>query len=283
MFLPSTPTILAISAHADDAEIGAAGLINRLCLEFNASLHMAIMTCGFRRKVRPKIVKQEPRAKEALVASLILQHRLASEVDRLPSAATKKLLNGSEDNGVLDPCISALLQRAASLVRDRRELKDALKRVHFGGFRDQRMHLAGHAAIEFIEHLVRDLRPDLVVTHSADDLHSDHHHVFLASMSALRDYRGTVLCYQTPSTVPNKFRPTFFAELDRNSMLVKILSILAHASQRERGMRFVSPSYVCSLAQAWHRFYRHTCGWLEAFETSREFWTAVGPARKCTL
>src|SRR5205807_5653820 len=80
----------------------------------------------------------------------------------------------------------------------------------------------------------RGTRFDIVLSHAGEDSHADHRAAHEATLSAVRDFHGSVLLYQSPSTKPNGFHPTFFVELDPDAVARKDAAIQAHVSQRDK-------------------------------------------------
>jgi LmbE family N-acetylglucosaminyl deacetylase len=139
---------------------------------------------------------------------------------------------------------------------------------------DCRLHEHGHQLIEEIEGRLfapdGERRFDVVLTHAAEDSHADHRTVHEATLSAVRGFHGSVLLYQSPSTKPNGFRPTFFVELDRSGVEKKQAAIHAHVSQRNKV--FMGNPWLRDMGGTWATFLRlpgetH----LEAFEIYKSF------------
>jgi LmbE family N-acetylglucosaminyl deacetylase len=139
---------------------------------------------------------------------------------------------------------------------------------------DCRLHEHGHQLIEDIEGRLfgpdGERRFDVVLTHAAEDSHADHRTVHEATLSAVRGFHGSVLLYQSPSTKPNGFRPTFFVELDPDGVAKKQAAIQAHVSQRSKP--FMGAPWLRDMGGTWATFLRlpgdtH----LEAFEIYKSF------------
>ena len=146
----------------------------------------------------------------------------------------------------------------------------ARKRLRFGRFEDCNLSCAGHKLIKFLEKNIAKIRPNIILTHAKGDLHDDHRQVNYATLSAARNYHGTILFYQSPSTTPNEFEPNFFLKLDKNDLEAKRRSIEAHSSQRQRF--FTSPDHTNNISQAWASFHRLSSDTrLEAFHLYQSF------------
>ncbi|MHC4174196.1 MAG: PIG-L deacetylase family protein [Planctomycetota bacterium] len=147
----------------------------------------------------------------------------------------------------------------------------AQKYLHLGGFKDCELANAGHALVAFVEDLIDLTRPDIILTHAPRDLHDDHRQTHHATLSAARGLHGTILFYQTASTIPNQFTPTFFVQLCQDEFDKKMLALEAHSSQR--GKDFMSHTQITKIAEAWAGFH-HMDGdtKLEAFALYQSFW-----------
>lgn len=141
-------------------------------------------------------------------------------------------------------------------------------------FMDCGLHECGHEMIGEIER--RIYHPDyhqpldIVLTHAAEDTHADHREVHEASISALRDFNGTVLLYQAPSTKPNLFRPTFFVNLTEQYIKEKNAALQMHESQKHKP--FMKLARTVGLASSWALFHRSTAQYCEAFEVYKSFY-----------
>jgi len=161
------------------------------------------------------------------------------------------------------------------------EAKDAAKNLGIPAenitvldFIDCKLHEFGHEIIRQIETILYDSdgnsKFDIVLTHAAEDTHEDHRVTLEATLSAVRHFHGTVLCYQSPTTKPNGFRPTFFVELDSDAIAKKTLALQAHNSQRFKP--FMQAHKTLGLAVNWAQFHRlPEDTYLEAFEIYKSF------------
>ena len=111
---------------------------------------------------------------------------------------------------------------------------------------------------------------DLVLTHAGSDMHLDHLHAHDATISAARDFSGMVLLYQSPSTIPNQFKPIFFVDLNDDALNHKKCALMKHVSQRDKP--FLDNGRIEGLAKSWAIFHRTPNKHLEAFEVHKTFW-----------
>jgi LmbE family N-acetylglucosaminyl deacetylase len=141
-------------------------------------------------------------------------------------------------------------------------------------FPDCGLHEVGHQLIRAIEAHVHDPKRskhyDLILTHSGADTHADHRETHEATISALRNYWGTVLLYQSPSTKPNTFHPTLFVNLPEETIRHKDRALQAHVSQKNK--EFMKIARTVGLATSWALFHHLTGKYCEAFEIYKEFW-----------
>lgn len=148
------------------------------------------------------------------------------------------------------------------------------KNVEVLEFADCGLHEVGHQVIRAIESRVHDAnrpRPfDIILAHSGEDTHADHRESHEATISALRNYWGAVLLYQSPSTKPNTFHPTLFVNLPEDSIRQKDRALQAHASQQNK--EFMKIARTVGLATSWALFHHLTEKYCEAFEIYKWFW-----------
>jgi N-acetylglucosamine malate deacetylase 1 len=89
-----------------------------------------------------------------------------------------------------------------------------------------------HELVRRMDQIVGDVRPDLVITHSAHDLHWDHGLVNRATVSALRRTPCDLLAYLSSPEMNSQARSIGQAFADISETIeTKIQAISAHASQ----------------------------------------------------
>lgn len=126
--------------------------------------------------------------------------------------------------------------------------------VDFGHQPDGSM--SGRETVEILEAKLARHQPDLLLTHAPTDSHSDHRVLSDSLVSAARRH-PSILYYEGPSTL------NFHAALKMDiapAWDMKVASLLAHASQRER-VRTVEWAEAAGRHRAWPH-YRGIC---EAF------------------
>ena len=92
--------------------------------------------------------------------------------------------------------------------------------------------IAMHELVRRFDLLVADMRPDLVITHSAHDLHWDHGLVHRATLSALRRTPCDLLAYLSSPELNAQARALgqCFADITQ-TIDAKLAAIRAHATQ----------------------------------------------------
>lgn len=122
---------------------------------------------------------------------------------------------------------------------------------------------SGAETIGAIEPIVRELRPDLVYTHSQHDTHQDHRAAFQATLVAARNV-PTLMCYQSPSAT-TAFVPTHFADIS-DVLETKLSAIERYESQVSK-CAYLEPELLRATARYWGRFSRNR--YVEPFEVVR--------------
>ena len=138
--------------------------------------------------------------------------------------------------------------------------------VHFGDLHDTRIPEGG-PSVQFIERLVEDTKPDIVYTHSSNDVHQDHRSTHRASLVAARRI-PTVYCYQSPSATV-AFAPSRFTDIS-DHLAAKLEVVAAHASQATK-RSYMDPELITATGRYWGRFGDSTHA--EAFEVVRDLAT----------
>lgn len=116
--------------------------------------------------------------------------------------------------------------------------------------------------VEQIEARLRDLTPELLLTHSVHDLHQDHHAVHLATLRAGRRH-PSILCFESPSTTRD-FDPSVFVDIS-HYIDIKVEGIRRHRDQR--GKPYMGARTVRGAAA--FRGGQSRTGFAEAFEPVR--------------
>ncbi len=109
---------------------------------------------------------------------------------------------------------------------------------------------AGNPTVGMIEEVVAEFGPNVVYTHSINDLHQDHRAVHRAAMVAVRAVPH-VYCFQSPSATV-EFRPTRFIPIDGH-LDGKLEAIRAFASQTA-SRDYLDEELIRSTARYWGRF-----------------------------
>lgn len=130
--------------------------------------------------------------------------------------------------------------------------------LDFGHLADGSME--GRKTVEVLEQKLETHAPDLILTHAPTDSHADHRVLSDSLVSAARR-SASVLFFEGPSTL--QFQASLKIDIAA-SWELKVRSLLAHASQRER-VRTVEWAEAAGRHRAWPH-YRGVC---EAFSPVR--------------
>lgn len=115
-------------------------------------------------------------------------------------------------------------------------------------FPDTRIDPAS-GVITAIEEVIREIHPDQIYTHSANDRHQDHRAVNEAVQIAARSVQN-VACFQSPSCTV-EFRPDRFVDIG-DHLDTKLRMLAAFASQS--GRDYMDTDLVRATARYWSRF-----------------------------
>jgi len=132
-----------------------------------------------------------------------------------------------------------------------------------GDLEDTKIEERG-STVDLVEQAVAQAQPDIVYTHSINDVHQDHrstHRAVLVSARSVPD----IMCFQSPSATVG-FRPTRFISVE-NHLQSKLELISAHRSQADT-REYLDPDLIRSTARYWGRFAGSTLA--EPLEVERE-------------
>lgn len=117
-----------------------------------------------------------------------------------------------------------------------------------------------------VETMIREVQPQLIVTHSPNDAHQDHVAVSAAVLIAVREWYGTVLGFWTPSAA-ERFRPNWYIGLPPEAMALKLAAVACHKSQA--GRPYLAPAYLESAGRYWAQVTRSAAPFVEPYELLR--------------
>lgn len=137
-----------------------------------------------------------------------------------------------------------------------------MEQVRVLDFPDTRLNEQIAEIRDAIEQMVREFKPDIVLTHSSHDLHQDHRAVHEATLQAARNIRS-ILCYESPSVTP-EFHPTLFVDIG-DYIDVKVESIKEHWDQHAKP--YMQEEQI--RAKAVFRGGQARCRYAEGFEVVR--------------
>jgi LmbE family N-acetylglucosaminyl deacetylase len=90
---------------------------------------------------------------------------------------------------------------------------------HFGNFRDSYLPYQGQAVKDWVAEL-RDVEPDLILTHQSQDAHQDHRLISELTWSVFRDHM--ILEYEIPKWDGDMGQPNLYVPLTRQTLDRKI-------------------------------------------------------------
>ena len=138
----------------------------------------------------------------------------------------------------------------------------ALSELRTLSFPDTRLHSCKADIRRVIESALRELSPDIILTHTPHDVHSDHKIVFEVTREAARG-AYTILCYENPNTPP-EFKPDYFVDVG-DYLDDKIRALAQHKTQSEKP--YTNPKVI--RAAAAFRGAQARVQYAEAFESLR--------------
>ena len=96
------------------------------------------------------------------------------------------------------------------------------KNLWIDNFEDTKL-TAGHELINHIEHFINKANPDIIFTHSSNDVHHDHRAIALSTLEAGR-FASNILAYEIPLT--KNFNPQVYFDIsDVIGMKVELINI----------------------------------------------------------
>ena len=113
-----------------------------------------------------------------------------------------------------------------------------------------------------VEHVIADVKPDQIYTHTRSDRHQDHRAVHDAVQIAARTVPN-LACFQSPST-GIEFRPNGFVDIEA-FLDIKLRMLAAFTSQGHRD--YMAADLIRATARYWSRF--GTGRYVEPLETIR--------------
>lgn len=138
----------------------------------------------------------------------------------------------------------------------------ALLELRLLSFPDTRLHICKADIRRVIESTLRELAPDVILTHTPNDVHSDHKTVFEVTREAARG-AYTILCYENPNTPP-EFKPDYFVDVS-DYLDDKIKALARHKTQSQKP--YTDPKVI--RAAAAFRGAQARVKYAEAFESLR--------------
>ena len=118
-----------------------------------------------------------------------------------------------------------------------------VKEVEFGDFPDAEIPNS-HRSIDFLEQFQIKYKPDIVLTHTTNDIHQDHRQVGWLSISAFRNV-PKILAYETPRVNPSAYSPNYFVDIS-DCIKEKWEALKCHMSQKDK--RYLTYESMIDLA-----------------------------------
>lgn len=116
-------------------------------------------------------------------------------------------------------------------------------------FKDREITIS-KASVNFIEHIIEEIKPTHVYTHSLHDSHQDHRNVAQASIIAARKIEN-VFSYQSPSATVD-FKPNVF--IDIHEFMDKKIQFLNMFTDQAPVRPYMQPEMIRAVACYWGRF-----------------------------
>jgi LmbE family N-acetylglucosaminyl deacetylase len=139
-------------------------------------------------------------------------------------------------------------ERSGDPVIRKQETVDSLnalgvKRLFFGELPDTKI---GNdiSTISVIEDIVNKLKPNIIFTHSINEIHQDHRNTAISTFSAARSV-PTILCYESPSLMLD-FKPQCYHDIIK-TIDQKIEALKLHKSQIDK--RYFKIDAILGLAK----------------------------------
>ena len=134
-------------------------------------------------------------------------------------------------------------------------------RIFFGNLPDTKISLSKEL-INYIEQIIKKVRPELIFVHYPEDTHQDHRNVSQATITATR-YVRNVLFYESPTSI--NFSPTLFVDI--GVVLNKKISILkTHQSQvnstKVKGLSIVEGTTSCAIFRGYQTRVKYAEGFV---------------------
>lgn len=124
-----------------------------------------------------------------------------------------------------------------------------VKKLFWGGYHDTKVPLTKEL-ITNIEEVIKEVAPDYILVHNAEDTHQDHRVLANATMSATR-YVPNFLFYEGPTTV--NFSPNVYIDIDA-VIDDKLMLLKKHTSQVGKVIAGMPELSIVDFAVATARF-----------------------------
>jgi LmbE family N-acetylglucosaminyl deacetylase/ActR/RegA family two-component response regulator len=240
----------AIGALRADADDFLTKPLDATALTSKATEMIALTrTCKSKGRAVVLAIGAHPDDVEIGCAGALLRH--AAHGDRVNILT----LTGGESGGPVSERITES-QRAAELLG---------ARLFLSGLSDTSLSVSdGGVMIGAIETVIAETQPNIVYTHSCNDVHQDHRSVHHATLVAARRV-PRVYCYQAPSANID-FRPTRFIGVDE--WMERKLEVIDAYKTQVKIRSYLQADFLQATARYWSRF--GTSRYAEPLEVIRD-------------
>jgi LmbE family N-acetylglucosaminyl deacetylase len=118
-----------------------------------------------------------------------------------------------------------------------------VKEIHFENFADTDIP-DSFEVVNCLEQYALKYQPDIVLTHSVNDIHQDHRRIGWLAMASFRNI-PKILAFETPRVRPATFLPTYFVNIT-GCVDKKWEALRCHISQKEK--RYLAYESTVNLA-----------------------------------
>ncbi|MAV95508.1 MAG: GlcNAc-PI de-N-acetylase [Euryarchaeota archaeon] len=215
--------ILVLVAHPDDEVLGMGGTLKKLSSQKN-NIKVAFLATGIFAR-RSDEYLNDPKYK-------------------IDGALTKKMKNQINK-------LRLDAKKALTIL--------GIKNIEFFEFPDNEMDTISNLEItKTIEKLIQEFKPEIIYTHTKNDINVDHRAIFNATITATRPTTNQkvkkVICFEVPSSSEwnfgDTFSPNIFIDINKE-LSYKIKAIKAYKNELRKFPHPRSPEALDAIAKRW--------------------------------